>query len=408
MARRRLAIVISHPIQYFAPLHGRLAQREDLEVKVFFTWHAGEAPMLDRGFQQKFAWDVPLTDGYAFEHVANFAADPGTHHFFGLRNPALIERVLAWKPDVAIIYGWAWCSHLLALRAFYRRRIPVLFWGDSHLLDDDRKGARWRAKQALLRRVFRWPAGFLVVGSANRAYYDAFGVPAGRLHRCGHTIDVRRFAEPAEKLEGEAARWRQELGIAKDAMVLLFAGKFEPRKQPLELMRLVAALPNPMVVLILVGGGELQPQVEALAAAQLSRFRVLPFQNQSRMPVVYRLADLLVVPSAYGETWGLVVNEALASGRPVMVGDRVGCAADLVDDSCGHVFRSKGLTRLPDILRELGRNPCRVAAMRDAAKARAALFDTAVGERAIVNAIAAVCGPAQTGRGCGMNGERQG
>jgi glycosyltransferase involved in cell wall biosynthesis len=396
MARRRLAIVISHPIQYFAPLHNRLAQREDLEVKVFFTWHAGEAPVLDRGFRQVFAWDVPLTDGYVFERIANVAADAGTHHFFGLRNPALSERVLAWNPDVAMVYGWAWYSHLVALRAFYRRRIPVLFWGDSHLLDENRSGVRWWVKRALLRRIFRWPAGFLVVGSANRAYYEAFAVPADRLHRCAHTIDVQRFAEPAEKLEGEAARWRRELGIAKDAMVLLFAGKFEPRKQPLELMRLVAALPNPRIILILVGGGQLQPQIEALAAAQPSRFRVLPFQNQSRMPVVYRLGDLLVLPSACGETWGLVVNESLASGRPVLVSDRVGCAADLVDRNCGDIFCARGLTRLPDIVAELGRNPRRVAAMRHAAKARAALFDTAMTERAIVDAIAAICDPVKS------------
>jgi glycosyltransferase involved in cell wall biosynthesis len=179
-------------------------------------------------------------------------------------------------------------------------------------------------------------------------------------------------------------------------MVLLFAGKFEPRKQPLELMRLVAALPNPRIILILVGGGQLQPQIEALAAAQPSRFRVLPFQNQSRMPVVYRLGDLLVLPSACGETWGLVVNESLASGRPVLVSDRVGCAADLVDRNCGDIFCARGLTRLPDIVAELGRNPRRVAAMRHAAKARAALFDTAMTERAIVDAIAAICDPVKS------------
>jgi glycosyltransferase involved in cell wall biosynthesis len=408
MARRRLAIVISHPIQYIAPLHSRLARREDLEVKVFFTWHAGEAPVLDRGFQQAFAWDIPLTDSYMFERIANTATDPGTHHFLGLRNPTLIERVLAWNPDVAIVYGWAWHSHLSALRALYRRRIPVLFWGDSHLLDENRRGARWRAKRALLRRIFRWPAGFLVAGSANRAYYEAFGVPANRLHRCGHTIDVQRFAEPAEKLEGEAVHWRQELDIAEDAMVLLFAGKFEPKKQPLELMRLVAALPNPRIILILVGGGQLQPQVEALAAAHPSRFRVLPFQNQSRMPVVYRLGDLLVLPSAYGETWGLAVNESLASGRPVLVSDRVGCAADLVDRSCGDIFCWKGLTRLPDIVEELSRSPCRVAAMQRSAKTRAAFFDTAVAERAVVDAIAAICGSAKSGLSFGVHVERHG
>ena len=412
MARLRLAIIVSHPVQYIAPLHRRLACREDLAVRVFFTWHAGDEPMFDRGFRQELAWDVPLTEGYGFEPVANTAADPGTHHFFGLRNPALVERVLAWKPDVVIVYGWAWCSHLLALRAFYQRQMPVLFCGDSHLLDRDRlTGARWRAKRAVLRRVFRWPVGFLVVGSANRAYYQAFGVPADRLHRFAHTIDVQRFSKPADQLDSEATRWRRELGIPEDAIVLLFAGKFEPKKQPLELMGLVAALPNPRIVLILVGNGPLRPQIEAFAATQPSRFRVLPFQNQSRMPVVYRLGDLFVLPSAHGETWGLAVNEALACGRPVLVSDRVGCAVDLVDRSCGDIFDAKGMMRLPGILGQLAQNPCRVMAMRHAARARAALFDTAVGERNIVDAIAAIApmrNAAKPELGVGMNVERHG
>jgi glycosyltransferase involved in cell wall biosynthesis len=401
--RLRLAIIISHPIQYIAPLHSRLARREELEVKVFFTWHTGRSPVFDHGFRTAFAWDIPLTDGYQFEGVANVARDPGTHHFFGLRNPALVERVLAWEPDVVMVHGWGWHSHLLALRAFYRRRIPVLFRGDSHLLDQPQSGARWRMKRALLRHVCRWPAGFLVTGSANQAYYEAFEVPAERLHRCAHTIDVQRFAQPADGLEEEAAQWRRELAIPDDALVLLFAGKFEPKKRPLELMHLVAALPNRKIILILAGGGELEPQVEALAVAHSSRFRLLPFQNQSRMPLVYRLGDLLVLPSAYGETWGLAVNEALACGRPVLVSDRAGCAADLVDDSCGAVFGGSDLAGLRDIVEELAGNPCRVAAMRQAAAARAAQFDMTAAERAIVKAAAAACGATDRERSFAMN-----
>src|SRR6185436_7909182 len=105
-------------------------------------------------------------------------------------------------------------------------------------------------------------------------------------------------------------------GIDDDTRVILYAGKFERRKRPLELMRAAAALDASRVVLVLVGGGELQREVSALAQSDPRRFRVLPFQNQSRMPIVYRLGDLFVLPSAYGETWGLAVNEAIASGRP--------------------------------------------------------------------------------------------
>src|SRR5262249_4662268 len=159
--------------------------------------------------------------GYEFELVPNASSDPGTHHFFGLNNPSLVRRVAAWRPDVVHITGWAWFSHLLALGAFTKKAIPTLFRGDSHLLDRASPGLRWWIKRALLKRVFSWPTGFLVVGAANRAYYEAFGVKADRLFPCPHSIDVNRFAEPADVFEQEASRWRQQLGIAGDRCVLL-------------------------------------------------------------------------------------------------------------------------------------------------------------------------------------------
>src|SRR5262249_22160050 len=156
--------IVSHPIQYYAPLYQRLAQRKDLAIKVFFTWHAGQAAVEDRGFKTRVTWDIPLSEGYEFELVPNVSSEPGTHRFLGLRNPSLVERVASWRPDVVHVTGWAWLSHLLALRAFNRKGIPTLFRGDSHLLDCRRRGPRWWIKHGLLKRVFSWPTGFLVVG----------------------------------------------------------------------------------------------------------------------------------------------------------------------------------------------------------------------------------------------------
>jgi len=388
--RSRLAFIASHPVQYVAPLYQRLAKRDDLAVKVFFTWHAAERAVADHGFGQPVAWDISLTEGYDFETVANVAADPGTHHFFGLRNPALVDRVTAWQPDAVVVNGWAWFSHLQALAALHRRGVRTLFRGDSHLLDGAPAGPRGWFKQAVLRRVFAWPDGFLVVGSANRAYYEAFGVAPARLHPCPHSIDVARFAAPADELERRAAEWRAQLGIAPAQRVVLFAGKFERKKRPVELMRAVQRRANPDIVLVLVGGGELQAEIDAVAAAAPARFRVIPFQNQSRMPVVYRLGDLFVLPSGHGETWGLAVNEALACGRPVLVSDRVGCAADVIDADCGDVFRWDDLDGLADVMNRLVQDSSRLAAMRAAAAVRACAFDIAATEASLVTALAEV------------------
>lgn len=382
--KKRLAIIISHPIQYYVPLYQRLAQRNDVAIKVFFTWHVGQAAVEDRGFKTPVAWDIPLTEGYEFELVPNVSSHPGTHRFLGLQNPSLVEQVLSWQPDVVHITGWAWISHFLALRAFRKKGIPTLFRGDSHLLDRTPCGPRWWIKRALLKHVYSWPTGFLVVGAANRAYYEAFGVEPYRLFPCRHSIDVGRFADSANMFEQEAAQWRKQLGISSNRCVLLFAGKFERKKQPMELMRAVLGLKNLETVLVMVGSGELEAEVRALAATNPERFRVLPFQNQSRMPVVYRLGDLFVLPSAFGETWGLAVNEALACGRPVLVSDRVGCAADVVDASCGRIFSQADPSALIVAINEMIGDQNKLSKMGRLATERAWLFDIARTEAELI------------------------
>jgi hypothetical protein len=257
----RVAFIVSHPIQYYCPSYQRLAKRDDIAIKVFFTWHAGETQVKDVGFGIPVKWDISLTDGYDFEVVPNISSDQGTRHFWGLNNPTLVDRVSAWQPDVVHVTGWAWYSHLLAMRAFRKRGIPVLFRGDSNLIDRPRHGPAWWAKRALLSRVYAWPTLFLVVGKANWEYYEALGVRPDRLLLCPHTIDVHRFAEPNEVYEEEAHRWRQQLGITPDRCVILFAGKFEAGKRPVELMRAVRSSTDKRLLLVMVGNGELEAEV---------------------------------------------------------------------------------------------------------------------------------------------------
>jgi len=385
--RPRVAFIVSHPIQYYVPLYQRLAQRSDLSIKVFFTWHDASTAVLDPGFREHVVWDIPLTNGYDFELVPNAASDPGMHHFFGLRNPLLVSRVLDWAPSVVHITGWAWWSHLRSIKAFHDKKIPVLFRGDSHLLDRKTSGLVWRAKQMALRHIYRWPSAFLVTGQANRAYYKAFGVEDRKLIPCPHSIDYHRFAEPDATYEDEAQRWRRSLGIEPDQTVLLFAGKFEPKKRPVEFMESVEALRNPKVVAVMVGAGEQQNQIQKIAEQYPQSFRVLPFQNQRRMPIVYRLGDLFVLPSSTNETWGLAVNEALACKRPVLVSDKVGCAADVVDETCGWVAP---IDQLPAMVRQIVKDKGRLMEMRGAADTKAREFDIGKTEVALMGAISTV------------------
>lgn len=383
--KARLAIVVSHPIQYYVPLYQRLAKRDDVEVKVFYTWHAATAPVADRGFGREIAWDIPLTDGYDFELVPNKARDPGTHHFFGLRNPSLVSRVRRWQPDAVHVTGWAWFSHLELMHAFEGGRVKLLFRGDSHLLDGGQSGPRWWVKREVLKHIYRWPTMFLATGQANRDYYHVFGVSDDRLIPCPHSIDVARFAAPG--FEEEARRWRTELGISPDRVVVLFAGKFETKKRPIELMQVLQRIDSGKCVCVMVGDGPLKAQVDSIANQRPDLFRVLPFQNQSRMPITYRLGDLFVLPSAFGETWGLAVNEAMASERAVLVSDKVGCAEDVVDAHSGRIYRSDRPDALEIDLKELITDRRKLAEMGKAAGAQSWRFDTPVVAQTIAETV---------------------
>jgi len=381
---RRLAIVVSHPIQYYVPLYRRLAKRDNLQLRVFFTWHAAAAAQYDPGFAQEVAWDIPLTDGYEYEVVTNVSSRPGSDHFSGIRNPDLVRRVLNWKPDAVHITGYAYASHLRAMRAFHKLGITVLFRGDSHLLDQ-RRGVGWQLKRLALGRIYKWPTACLYVGKHNYDYYRELGVPDSRLFYCPHSIEVERFSEPNEEFEKQASAWRKEQRIPDEARVVLFAGKFEPKKRPLELMDTVARIQDRHLVLVMVGNGELEGEVRRIANQSPDKFRILPFQNQSIMPVVYRVGDIFVLPSAYNETWGLGANEALACGRPVIVSDKVGCAPDLgkvAGDNC-KVFRVDDWEDFQAKLKSLLDHRIDRARLRDCARN----FDIPATESALVAAL---------------------
>jgi glycosyltransferase involved in cell wall biosynthesis len=382
----RLAFINTHPVQYYAPLHRAVAARPGWDVRVFFTWHGG-GPAVDAGFKREFAWDIPLTEGYEFEVVPNTSREPGPHHRAGIANPELVARVAAWGPDAIVLTGYNYTSHHAALRQLPRMGFPVLLRGDSHLLDRN-TDRLWWLKRRILGHLFRKCAAVLSVGLNNRDYFAACGVPRERIIRCPHSIDRARFAEQAAALEPQAAAWRRELGFDERQTVLLFAGKLEPKKRPVEMLEAIVAGADPRIAVLVVGNGELEGRVAEIASANPGRIKHVPFQNQSRMPVVYRVGDLFVLPSGFGETWGLAVNEALACGRPVLVSDRVGCAADVVNHgNNGWVFPADAWDAFLAIVKEAATERTILPAMRQRASDTAMDFDIPVSADTLLAAV---------------------
>lgn len=334
----RLAIITTHPIQYYAPMFKLLAGRCNL--KVFYTWGEDSIkPKFDPGFGKTIEWDIPLLDRYDYEFLTNTSRQPGSHHFKGIVNPDAIQRINAFQPHTILVYGWSNQSHLKILR-HYKGKIPVWFRGDSNLID---KGTGWRVllKSLFLRWIYCHVDKAFYVGTANKAYFKKYGLKENQLIFAPHAIDITRFAETRLI---EASNFRKELNIQETDILVLFAGKLEHKKDPKLLLNAFAQLGQENLHLLFVGNGileeELKSKSQELKHKALIHF--LPFQNQKTMPVVYQSCDLFCLPSrGSGETWGLAVNEAMAAGKAILVSDKVGCAADLVKNGKnGYQFKS--------------------------------------------------------------------
>ncbi len=350
----KLAIITTHPIQYYAPLFRRVAGHNGIDLKVFYGWTGSTEASYDPGFEQEVEWDLPLLEGYAHTFVSNEADEPGTHHFRGMINPSLPEEVEEWGAEAALVFGWGWQSHLRTLRHF-SGHIPVFFRGDSTLIDET-GGLRQWVRRAGLWWVYHHVDHALYVGTRNRDYFEAHGLTDKQLHWVPHAIDNDRFTDPDGTKQEEAEAWRQDLGIPSDVTTLVFAGKLSRKKAPGLLLRAFGRLDTADAHLVVAGSGPLE---DALRERAPENVHFLGFQNQSRMPVVYRLGDVFVMPSrGPGETWGLAINEAMACGRAVVASSKVGGAPDLIEDGeNGFLFESDDVEALASRLQRLADDP---------------------------------------------------
>ncbi|WP_179004970.1 glycosyltransferase family 4 protein [Winogradskyella forsetii] len=350
---KKLAIVITHPIQYYAPWFKLLAERGNVQLKVFYTWSQAAETVKDKTFGRDIKWDIPLLEGYDYEFVENVSKKPGSHHFFGMDCPSLIPKLKDFSPDAILFFGWNFKSHLKAMRYFHGR-IPVWFRGDSTLLDET-GGFKTKLRRLVLKTVYRYVDKAFYVGKANKAYFLKHGLKETQLIKTPHAIDNIRFDEDSDKkYEEKAKQWREELGYKEQDILLVYAGKLESVKQIQLLIDAfkIAIKKIHNVKLLIVGNGPLESNLKA-SASKIDKIQFLPFQNQTKMPLLYRMSNVFCLTSK-SETWGLAVNEAMASSRPVIVSNRVGCAADMVlDKKNGFIFNHSDRQELAAIIENL-------------------------------------------------------
>ena len=381
----KLIAVETHPIQYKAPLFRLLAQRDDVDLTVLYAM-LPDTRQQGAGFGVAFDWDQPLLDGYAYEVLENRAKDPGVTHFGGCDTPGVRGVLKRLQPDAVLVNGWVVKSCLQALWACRRLGIPCMVRGEANLL---RPRAWW--KHAAHRLLLKQYQAYLAIGSANRAFYRSHGCPSERIFNVPYVVNNDWFAQEAEKRVGSRATLRQQWGITDDAVVFLFVGKLEDKKHPGDLLEALRQMPSALrerAHVLIAGSGPLLEVCRAQAEAQALPVTFAGFVNQSVLPDAYAAADVLVLPSDAGETWGLVVNESMASGRPAIVSLSAGCCEDLVvEGETGHAFEVRDIAALAGLMCRYVENPRWAGEQGQRAREHIAKFSLQVAVAGIVEGV---------------------
>jgi glycosyltransferase involved in cell wall biosynthesis len=385
----RLACVSTHPIQYHAQWFRALAAHPQIDLEVLYCHKATPGEQSDAGFGVEFDWDVPLLDGYKHRFLDNIAGKPSVASFGGLDTPELGSLISAGSYDAVLVNGWHYKSAWQAIRACWKRNIPVMARSDSHLHTRRHLGKR------LMKEIpYRWFIAkldaCLAVGHWSREYFLHYGAHPDRIFMVPHAArtvadrDVRSF-------EGQRLRFRSQWGLQAGDNVFVFSGKFIDTKRPLDFARAIgeASRLNPRIVGLMVGDGPLRDDCQRLACELDAPIQFTGFLNQSRIAEAYVAADALVLLGC--ETWGLVVNEAMSWGRPCLVSDHVGCGPDLVlPGETGIVFPLGDVKVLASHLAACASRPERLISMGKKARERLDAYSTSVAIEGLLQALSRV------------------
>jgi len=378
--RLRLAYVVSHPIQYQAPLLRRIAQEPDIDLTVLFGSDFSVRGYKDEGFGVEVTWDIPLLDGYRSEFLPNLR-DTG-----GLSATSPISRGILKRLrnsdgtpafDALWVHGYASVNALHAILAANALGIPVLLRAESWLADRSRSPLKLAIKSAFLKVLRHGIAATLPIGSVNGAYWAHYFGEDFPQFLVPYAVDNAYFARLADRSTDAVETLRTQFNLEPGRPIILFASKLQTRKHCDHLVEayrnLLASNKTPSPYLLIVGDGEERANLEA-QCRDLPGVRFAGFQNQSALPAFFRLADVFVLPSRH-EPWGLIVNEAMAASCPVIVSTDVGSGPDLVTNGVeGFIFPVGDVSALTAALAHTLLSPETSAAMGEAARQRIATW----------------------------------
>lgn len=344
----RLAVVNLVPAPYREPIYRRLAQTSGIHLRVFYLQSRDSL----RGWSS-----LPCS----YEAVKLRSLTPESLYsvpLLGLINPGLIRQLRHFSPNCLLVHGYSYLPQMSAMRWAIRRRTPYLLWADSNSHRLAAGGLGSTIRNLCIRYFTRYAAGAVTIGSLNEEFWRCYGLQCERQFRSPLAVDNEYFAREAAIWRGQKTAVRKSLGLP-EGRLLLFVGRFAAAKNLETLLRALSACQKDgdhTLSLALVGDGPEKSRWNQMIR-QLELRRVFPFgfQPQTELPRFYGTADALVLPSRY-EPWGLVVNEAMASGLPVLLSKSTGCLPDLLEEgSNGFSFDENSVASVTACLKRFSR-----------------------------------------------------
>jgi glycosyltransferase involved in cell wall biosynthesis len=350
-----LAILQTHPIQYFAPLYQRLAQEEQLDLTVYYCSRQGLERYVDAGFGAEVQWDIDLLSGYRAEFLPNMRNVERINGFFSLVNPGIIQALRRNRHDALWVHGHNYLTLQIAFAAARLLGTALFMRSETHLLLQ-RSTIKNRVRRPIMSAFYTQFKALLAIGTRNAAFYRYHGVPDSRIHLVPYTVNndyfisaSRRYAQQSDSLRG-----KYHLDYAKP--VILYASKLTRRKHPDHLLQAYRHVREQGVQaqLVYVGSGEEEANLKTYVAQHdVPDVHFMGFRNQSELPAFYALADVFVLP-AENEPWGLIINEVMCAGLPVIASAEVGAVPDLVHHGeNGYTFEATDVATLGKHLQTL-------------------------------------------------------
>jgi glycosyltransferase involved in cell wall biosynthesis len=376
MLSKTLVILETHPVQYHAPVYRKAAEM-GVPLEVVYGSDFSLRGYRDKEFGANFAWDKDLTEGMRCRFL-----EPEAGSFEEVTGKGIGQALDEIRPQAALLCGYNHPLDRVAFQECRKRGIPILLRAETTDHAVKRSWLRNRLRDWKLRVIYRECAMVLPIGKRSRDHYRRLGVPEEKMVDSPYCVDESSFHFDEASRSSLRPQGKERLGIQDsgyrirgshpETAWILFSGKLVERKGPDLLVEAAGGLRKEglNVGLVFCGSGEMEAALKKRCADLGLPAVFLGFINQSGLSEIYHACDLFCLPSRRGETWGLVVNEALLHGLPVVVSEAVGCAPDLVRaGQVGEVFATGDRRSLAEVLQKVmgdglqseRRNMCRKA-----------------------------------------------